>query len=341
MTKKRVYIFRIVSAILFLSILIGMLGIISNTLIMKRNDGITTMKGLYAQRDHSVDLLVLGSSHAGMNTDAGILWSEYGISSYILWGSIQPFWNSYHFLVEALKTQTPKVVLLETYAATFSFEYSDDARQITNVCGMKWSKNKWEAIKASTPEKNWENFAVGLPLWHTRYNELTENDFICYPWSEQLELEKGTGIRKGSGNVELENVDHITETAALFQKQEEYLRKIIELCQEKKIPIVLYNSVTVPRAAEQPFYNEAARIAAEYGCYYLNLNKTDSAHGIVREDIWTDNAHLNSDGAYKLTRYLASFLKANYDLPDHRGDEKYATWQQFSERCALQYAENP
>ncbi len=339
MKKKYVYLLRGISVILFLALLLATLGLISNTLIMKRTDGITTMKGLYAQPKDSIDLLVLGSSHAGMNTDAGILWSEYGISSYMLWGSIQPFWNSYHFLVEALKTQTPKVVLLETYAATFSFEYSDDARQITNVCGMKWSKNKWEAIKVTTPEENWENFAVGLPLWHTRYNELTENDFAYYPWSERLDLEKGTGIKTGSGNVTLENVEHMTQTTPLAPKQEEYLRKIIELCAEKQIPIVLYNSVTVPRAAEQPFYNEAARIAAEYDCPYLNLNTMDSTLGIVREDIWTDNSHLNSSGAYKISRYLAEFLKANYDLPDHRGDETYASWQEFADRCAAQYAE--
>lgn len=85
----------------------------NEVLRIKRTDGVTTMQGLYAQKDNTVDVLLLGSSHAGMNLDASVLWSEYGIASYCPWGSIQPFWNSYYSLIEALKTQNPKVVVLK------------------------------------------------------------------------------------------------------------------------------------------------------------------------------------------------------------------------------------
>lgn len=333
MTRKKVYTVRAVSILLFLALLLGTLWLIGNTLIMKKVDGITTIKGIYAQPENSVDVLVLGSSHAGINADAGLLWQEYGIASYMLWGSVQPFWNSYHFLVEALKCQSPKVVLLETYAANFSFEYSDEARQVTNVAGMRWSKNKWEAIKASSPEERWRDMALGFPLWHTRYGELTENDFSYYPWSERLLVNKGTEVRIGHGSVTLESVAAITECAPIAAKQEVYLRKIIELCREREIPLLLYNSVTVPRAEEQPYYNEAARIAAEYGCPYLNLNNVDGEIGITSEDIWTDNSHLNTWGARKLSRYMGEYLKENYDIPDRRGDERYSSWQEFAARC--------
>lgn len=84
-----------------------------------------------------------------MNLDASVLWSEYGIASYCPWGSIQPFWNSYYSLIEALKTQNPKVVVLDVYAATMQFEYSDDARQATNTVGMRFSANKISAVQAS------------------------------------------------------------------------------------------------------------------------------------------------------------------------------------------------
>ena len=41
-------------------------------------------------------------------------------------------WNTYHFLIEAFKTQQPKVVMLDVYGALMQDEYSDDARQATN-----------------------------------------------------------------------------------------------------------------------------------------------------------------------------------------------------------------
>ena len=331
MKKAKTYILRGISIVLFVTIAVSAFYLVRDTLIMKRTDGITTMKVLYAQPKDSVDLLVLGSSHAGMNLDAGVFWDEYGISSYMLWGSVQPYWNSYYFLEEALKTQSPKVVLLETYASTFDFEYSDDARQITNVCGMKFSLTKWNAIKASTPKENWENFVLGMPLWHSRYGELTENDLSYYPWTEDLELEKGTGIRTAKGGfTALADVTKMTETKPIHEKEELYLRKIIELCKSEDIPIVLYNSATVDRAKEQPYYNRTAEIAREYGLKYFNMNILDNETGILPSDVWQDNHHLNASGAAKLSKYLGRYIDETYNLPDHRKDEYYGSWEAFA-----------
>lgn len=147
----KILIKRIICGILAMLLLGGSYWYINEVLLIKRNDGITTMKDFYAQEPNTVDILLLGSSHSGMNLDVQTFWTEYGYSSYALWGSIQPFWNTYHFLVEALKTQNPSVVILDTYAATRGEEYSDDARQVTNISGMKFSKNKLEAIQVSAP----------------------------------------------------------------------------------------------------------------------------------------------------------------------------------------------
>lgn len=38
-------------------------------------------------------------------------------------------------------------------------------------------------------------------------------------------------------------------------------------------------------------------------------------------------SHVNSLGARKYTDFLEKYLSANYDLPDHRGDENYDEWQ--------------
>ena len=76
---------------------------------------------LYKQDADTVDLLVLGSSHAFEDVNTSVLYERYGISSYILAGSIQPFWNSYYYLQEALMSQRPRLVILEGSAATQNF----------------------------------------------------------------------------------------------------------------------------------------------------------------------------------------------------------------------------
>lgn len=95
MIKKRV-----TEIMITISLIVFLLYYFNHVLIMKRTDGIVTMQNYYIQEKNTVDVLLLGSSHIGMNLDTAELWENYGIASYDLWGSIQPFWNSYYFLKE-------------------------------------------------------------------------------------------------------------------------------------------------------------------------------------------------------------------------------------------------
>lgn len=318
---------RAIKIILSVLVTLSLLWLVSRILLIKRTDGITTMQNLYAQEEDTVDVLIIGSSHSGMNLDAAALWEDYGISSYALWGSIQPFWNSYYFLAEALKTQSPEVVVLDVYAAySADFEYSDDARQVTNVQGMKFSLNKIRAILVSSPSERWSDMLLGFPLWHSRYSEITEDDFQHFPWTTDLINEKGTGCRYGIGGYTIEDVSGITETAELNEKEEKWLRKIIELCQEENISLELIKTPTTNRAVQQPYYNTVAEIAEEYGVSFHNLNGIDAETGITEEDYWTDG-HLNTSGARKTSVWLAEYLLGNYALTDHRGDAAYESWE--------------
>jgi hypothetical protein len=45
-------------------------------------------------------------------------------------------------------------------------------------------------------------------------------------------------------------------------------------------------------------------------------------------DMMDERGHLNAQGAEKLSQYLAAYLKANYGLPDRRGDPAYSSWDE-------------
>ena len=42
-----------------------------------------------------------------------------------------------------------------------------------------------------------------------------------------------------------------------------------------------------------------------------------------------DADHLNYLGAKKATDYMIDYLKDNYQLADHRGDQKYRLWEEM------------
>ena len=70
----------------------------------KSYDGSLMMQNFYEQPENSIDLLCIGSSHAFIDINTGVLWDEYGIPSYVLGGSLQPFWNTYYNLLHHMTT---------------------------------------------------------------------------------------------------------------------------------------------------------------------------------------------------------------------------------------------
>ncbi|MGI5976418.1 MAG: hypothetical protein ACOX68_01800 [Candidatus Limivicinus sp.] len=322
---KNKYIKRTVCIVLTLALALGGLWYIDRILRPKRPDGILTMQNLYAQRENSVDVLMVGNSHVGINVDTATLWDEYGIAAYDLWGGVQPMWNSYYYLAEALKTQTPKLVILEVTAAISDYEYSEQSIQIKNTAGMKFSKNKLEAVKISAPEGERLNLLLGLPLYHGRFDELDTEDFKNFPWSAGLENYKGSTLRYGVGSYCFESAEGVTESKEIMDKEREYLVKFIELCRERDIPVMLLKSPALERREPQKVYNTVAELAAEYGIPFINMNLMDEELGIGPED-YSKDRHMNGDGARKVSGYLGAYIRENYDVPDRRGQAGYESW---------------
>ncbi len=322
---KKYYLSRIICVLLVIALAIGGLWYVNGVLIMKRSDGILTMQDFYAQPDGTVDVLLVGNSHSGINIDTATLWDSCGIAAYDLWGGVQPLWNSYHYIVEALKYQTPKLIVLEVMASTSDYEYSEEQNQIKNTAGMRLSKNKIEAVRASAPEDRQLNLLLGFPLYHGRFDELTMEDFQHFPWSKGLENFKGSVLRYGTGSYEFESAEGISETAPVMDKELEYLNKIIDLCREKSVPLMLLKTPSLEREQTQPILNTVAGIAEDNGLAFVNMNLMDDELGITADD-WSLDRHMNASGARKVSAWLADHLQSEYDIPDRRGDAAYASW---------------
>lgn len=304
------------------------------TLAHKTSDGYFALDAFYKQDENSIDVLVLGSSHAGMNLTSDVLWDEYGLASFLLWGAEQPLWTSYYDLVEALKTQTPKVVVQEVYSVILKAPHLALSRDYENLARMRFSANKVAAVKAMTRPEYWLDLLAGLPVTHTRYGELTRTDFQYYAWNDG-KIFKGDGPHAGpltGVKIEVEDASSVTQTAELYPDCELYLRKIIELCADKDLPLVLLVTPQSNRAVNRPVYNRVEQIAQEYGVPFLNCDLLDDETGLDPEhDFQPGGFHLNHIGAAKITRYLGQYLVENYDLPDRRGTPGYESWETASQ----------
>ncbi len=319
----------------FLLILIILLNHINKVFVYKNDSGINSFTKFYELEDHTVDVLVLGSSHAYQAVNTGVLWQEYGIPAFILAGSGQPLWNTYYFLKESLKSQTPRLIVLEAYMTTKVTDHSEDYFIISNTYGMKWSKNKIEAIKVSAPRERWGEFMLGYIQYHSRYTDLSRADFVKDQGNPLYENWKGFSCNLNTTVYDTPNVNKVTGRESLSPKTETYYRKIIELAAENDIPLLI---VVSPYAGisetEQAMYHTAAAIAAEYNIDFVNYNLLYDEIGINFSCDVADSHHLNEKGSRKYTRSLGEYMKTHYDIPDRRGHEAYASWEQDSQYLA-------
>lgn len=317
MERAKSILKKIVATLAFLGILGFVIYILNTTLQVKYEDGVLTMQDFYKYPENSVDVILLGSSHLGSNVDPTQLYEEYGLASYCLWGSAQPTWNTYYFLKEALKYQKPKLVVLETYVVAQDNDTTGYGTLIKSTSGMRLSDNRYDAIRNSITnfdEIGTEVF-LGWPTYHTRYNELSEQDFKRYFWNFQLADKSASSWSHVS--CQPNDVSGITGLAPLARKHEKYFYKIIELCKQENIDLFLFTAPYIVSEKEQMRFNTIASIADEEGIGYENCNLTYESFGLDYENDFADAlGHMNDTGIQKMTSHLGEYLRANYDLPN-------------------------
>ncbi|MCI9359795.1 MAG: hypothetical protein HFG65_02350 [Hungatella sp.] len=312
-------------------LLIAALALVNQVLSFKSRDGLYSMQKFYEQEEGTVDVLVLGPSLAFADINTAVLWNDHGISSFNLAGSIQPMWNTYYYLKEALKYQRPKVIVLEASLVTMQDDYGDQSRIIKNTFGMRWSRNKVEAIKASAPKEQWGQYLLGYLQYHSRYEELLSEDFQINRGSLQYDNWKGFMCTTDTRPQEANDVRNVAKREELSGKTEDYYRKVIELAKGEEIPLLIvvapYPTIT---EWSQACFNTASDIAAEYQVPFINYNLFYQDLDLDYTKDVSDIMHLNYRGNQKITRHLGDYLVSHYDLEDHRGDNAYDSWEQNS-----------
>ena len=139
------------------------------------------MINMYRQPEDSVDVLAVGTSltYAGINTN--VLWSEFGIASYNLCSAEQPFWVSYYTIKEVLKTQHPRVILLDAKPSIYERDYTKRGRTILSTYGIRGLENRMGAIMACVEKDAAMGYILGLPEVHSNYERVKLNDFVFPP----------------------------------------------------------------------------------------------------------------------------------------------------------------
>lgn len=303
-------------------------------------------QGFYQMEKGSIDVLFLGSSCAASGFNPQVVYNSYGIKSYNLGCEGQSLLTTYYWLKEALQYQTPKVVLIETY---FLFAYDPSPLNAPDSCtrkafdNMHWSGVKWEAVhEICKYDQNQSLSSYYFPniRYHTRWTDLNENDFIYAEMEKHYELKGYAPLAEKRGS------DSYTpfcwwdsgDRADMVPLMKEYLDKIIELCKENNIIVILtklpYTECNISK------YNTISDYALEHEIAYWDFNEESiyNACGFVCVEDMNDDWHTNIWGAEKVSRYIASRLHDEYNIiggQDRQWEDAKDYYDKVCQDCEL------
>lgn len=308
----------------------------------------STAAGFYQLPENSVDVLALGSSQMVADFVPQVLYDEYGITSYSLTSDQQSLLLSYYWLVDALETQSPKVVLLDTYLL---HDYVPEEPLNCNESALRkvldympWGNAKLGAVldlaRLDPKQDPWSYLFTNI-RYHTRWQGMTQLDFSLAQLETQTQL-KGFVALDVAGQTHdwytTFQQDLTVEGAGMQPIMVEYLDRVVELCRQRGIQLILIKTPTGKQT--QARNRDVTLYAREKGIPFLDFNLEENYQAIGYEFMadMADWEHANPRGATKITRYLGRMLRQEYGLESHQDpawEETREYWQQTYSRFAI------
>ena len=189
-----------------------------------------------------------------------------------------------------------------------------------DILPRKLSLSSLEAVNHMVETDNKSDFILKWPIIHTRYKELKKQDFAKK--SPVYLGYRAEFVAEGAAKLNFANV----EPKPFRDQEQQWLKKIIDLARESGAePVFVVAPYQIP-LQEQEYIAYAKKMAEEYKVPVVDMVEVSEHIGLNWETDFIDYGHTNYWGAQKVTDYLGEYLKNHYELPDHRGDDRYALW---------------
>ena len=317
----KIKLFRMIKVLAFLLIFSVLFS--TATFVLRNKNEANIVLPFYDEPKNTLDVVLIGSSHVMCSVYPMDLYADYGIASYVFASSAQLLPQSYYQLKEALRRQSPKVVVLDVSGVIYDTKISSNNYAHVQIDNMSLSPVRFQAIFDLFEAKQRSEYLFNIIRFHSRWKEVTSED-----WEKITSLTKGAYISTDCTACEPNPEISPDQKIDFYPTAERYLRKMIELCMEEGIQPLLFNAPSTEEANSIPRCNKVADLAAEYEINYLNFNYLMDEIGFDTATDYRDPYHCNASGAMKVTEYLGDFIAQNYDLPDRRDDSAYTEWDE-------------
>lgn len=266
----------------------------------------------YALPEDSLDLVILGSSHAMCSYDPYAIEKNLGLNAYNLGTALQQPDTAYYLLKEVLKTQKPKYLIYDVYFKVMLDEYSNE-QALTVLKELRPSQNAfahfWRNLNLEGKVSYYNNWLNPFG----KIQSVMENPAPV----EVPEAYLGRGFYSSHGVVDpnlLEESEHpfATEFNGFNARQVTFLKKLINLAQENGIQVILTSAPLPPTIFSRVDYYDAVLAEVNEVAQLFNvphLDFTASSGNMLVDTDFADQGHLNRAGCAKFTEYFIPKIK--------------------------------
>lgn len=312
-------------------LLLGLVIFVFNRILTPKDENFDKYKIFNNLEENSIDICYTGTSTPDMAINPAIIDETVGCESFNYSVTGARVQHLYYRIVDMLKTQNPSLLVIDT---TVFIPIQPNTKGMLlrwAFNSLPFSENKLDAINDLVNKEDRLDYLNSYPLYHTRIFELTSDDFskglslYNYPAESIYPTPSQDGWRN-NGTESLERVDdffendfsEIIEEIPIQEEQKEYLDKIVKLADENDMQILF---ISVPYKYTQEF---TAEINVKINNYLRNNYESDSVKFFDMNTMYKeigfdyyylkDEGHANEQGASLISKFLAEYIKNNYNF---------------------------
>ncbi len=193
---------------------------------------------------------------------------------------------------------------------------------------MKFSKNRIDAIndvlsyKRNIQKKDYINYYFSFLMYHNKWTEPTGQN-----------ITKNSGLFKGyimsKYNSEINPMDEYMWIDNVAELENETIKILDDL-----IDYIKLNNINVLFVVPKRYFDEETiaklnnviKMLNNENFEVINCNTLEEFNNIDFSTDFYNKSHLNVYGSTKYTLYFSKYLKEHYELPNHKEDPSYSSW---------------
>lgn len=293
----------------------------SNALLLLKDGNWMRYQNYQSLVPNTIDIIYMGSSHSEVGIVPAIIDESVNVKSFNYSVTGMRIEQGVFRLRDMLKTQTPKLIVLDTFSFTPVEEENREVLTRWAFDSLPLSKNKVEAVNHVIKE-NREAYYVPFLKYHTRWKEISARDLQLLR-DQSLYETVGFGGTTAIEKMEEEDFYFLefmydpNYTVPINSSQKQCFEEFLEIAKKKNIKILL---ITVPYKVQLGMSSQELtginnfleqNYVDQNTVKMLDMNKYYRELDFGYSDLFNEG-HVNRSGAKKVSEFLAYYIQKEY-----------------------------